>query len=73
MMFILYMSTGDAAGGECEDLLTAVQRLSRLTLLLDQVDSRINCNCLEYLLNELSHVNKALISERDAKAILTLR
>ncbi|KAK8738535.1 hypothetical protein OTU49_003924 [Cherax quadricarinatus] len=64
--------SGEATGGESEDLLTAVQNLSQLTLLLDQVDSRINCNCLEYLLNEL--VNKTnLISERDAQAIIAVR
>ncbi|KAG7166653.1 AP-3 complex subunit beta-1-like 1 [Homarus americanus] len=64
--------SGESTSGESEDLLTAVQRLSQLTILLDQVDSRINCNCLEYLLNEL--VNKtSLISETDAQAIIAVR
>ncbi|XP_045593390.1 mediator of RNA polymerase II transcription subunit 24 [Procambarus clarkii] len=64
--------SGEATSGESEDLLTAVQHLSQLTLLLDQVDLRVNCNCLEYLLNEL--VNKtSLISERDAQAIIAVR
>ncbi|XP_071527120.1 mediator of RNA polymerase II transcription subunit 24-like isoform X2 [Panulirus ornatus] len=66
------MLSGESSGGESEDLLTAVQRLAQLTVLLDQVDSRINCNCLEYLLNEL--VNKtSLISEREAQAIIAVR
>lgn len=63
---------GENATGESEDLLTAVQRLAQLTILLDQVDSRINCNCLEYLLNELCN-KTSLISERDAQEIITKR
>ncbi|KAG0709114.1 Mediator of RNA polymerase II transcription subunit 24 [Chionoecetes opilio] len=66
------LSGGDAGSGESEDLLNALERISQLTVLLDQVDLRINCNCLEYLLNEL--VNKtSLISERDAQAIIAVR
>ncbi|XP_050712890.1 mediator of RNA polymerase II transcription subunit 24-like isoform X2 [Eriocheir sinensis] len=64
--------SGESGSGESEDLLSAVERISQLTILLDQVDLRINCNCLEYLLNEL--VNKtSLISERDAQTILAAR
>ncbi|ROT72447.1 putative mediator of RNA polymerase II transcription subunit 24 isoform X1 [Penaeus vannamei] len=66
------MLNGENATGESEDLLTAVQRLAQLTILLDQVDSRINCNCLEYLLNELCN-KTSLISERDAQEIITKR
>ncbi|MPC10765.1 Mediator of RNA polymerase II transcription subunit 24 [Portunus trituberculatus] len=63
---------GESGSGESEDLLNALERISQLTVLLDQVDLRINCNCLEYLLNEL--VNKtSLISERDAQAIIAVR
>ncbi|KAK8397732.1 hypothetical protein O3P69_004486 [Scylla paramamosain] len=64
--------SGESGSGESEDLLNALERISQLTVLLDQVDLRINCNCLEYLLNEL--VNKtSLISERDAQAIIAVR
>ncbi|XP_042863132.1 mediator of RNA polymerase II transcription subunit 24-like isoform X2 [Penaeus japonicus] len=66
------MLNGESTTGESEDLLTAVQRLAQLTMLLDHVDSRINCNCLEYLLNELCN-KTSLISERDAQEIITKR
>ena len=69
---MILLILGDAGSGESEDLLNALERISQLTVLLDQVDLRINCNCLEYLLNEL--VNKtSLISERDAQAIIAVR
>lgn len=72
MVHVLWFTSGESGSGESEDLLRAVEHISQLTILLDQVDLRINCNCLEYLLNEL--VNKtSLISERDAQTILAAR
>ncbi|XP_066984898.1 mediator of RNA polymerase II transcription subunit 24-like isoform X3 [Macrobrachium rosenbergii] len=63
---------GESATGESEDLLAAIKRLSQLNYLLDQVDLQINCNCLEFLLNEMCN-KTSLILERDAQAILATR
>lgn len=73
ILYTIHMAlSGESGSGESEDLLNALERISQLTVLLDQMDLRINCNCLEYLLNEL--VNKTnLISERDAQTIIAVR
>ncbi|KAK7084725.1 Mediator of RNA polymerase II transcription subunit 24 [Halocaridina rubra] len=63
---------GESATGESEDLLTAIKQLAQLTNLLDKADMQINCNCLEYLLNELCSKTNLLL-ERDAQAIIATR
>ncbi|XP_064099210.1 mediator of RNA polymerase II transcription subunit 24-like isoform X2 [Macrobrachium nipponense] len=63
---------GESATGESEDLLAAIKRLAQLNNLLDQVDLHINCNCMEFLLNELCN-KTSLLLERDAQAIIATR
>ncbi|CAL4184518.1 unnamed protein product, partial [Meganyctiphanes norvegica] len=63
-------TSGDT--GPSEELVSAIKKISSLTMLLDYSDTRINCNCLEYLLNELC-TSLTLITERDAQAIIAER
>ncbi|XP_068245163.1 mediator of RNA polymerase II transcription subunit 24 isoform X2 [Palaemon carinicauda] len=63
---------GESSTGESEDILAAIKRLSLLNILLDQVDVQINCNCMEFLLNELCN-KTSLLLERDAQAIIATR
>ncbi|XP_076067943.1 mediator complex subunit 24 isoform X2 [Oratosquilla oratoria] len=55
-----------------DDLLVAIKRVAAHTMLMDQVDTRMNCNCLEYLLNEICTKTK-LILEKDAQTIIAFR
>ncbi|RXG69044.1 Mediator of RNA polymerase II transcription subunit 24 [Armadillidium vulgare] len=70
--------------GFSKELLTAIQKLSSMTTLLDVADHRVRCNCLEYFFKELipkgtpaNQTNQTpsldLLSERDAQTILATR
>ncbi|KAB7495350.1 Mediator of RNA polymerase II transcription subunit 24, partial [Armadillidium nasatum] len=70
--------------GFSKELLTAIQKLSCMTTLLDVADHRVRCNCLEYFFKELipkgtpaNQTNQTpsldLLSERDAQTILANR
>ncbi|KAA0201263.1 hypothetical protein HAZT_HAZT009479 [Hyalella azteca] len=64
-----FSSTPSAAS---QPLVDAVREFVQRTSLLDVADRRMNCNCLEYLLHELT-VPTSLLTEQDMAAALTLR